>query len=71
MEALPRLSCRAERQLVEEDLIGQRESCGYPDTTDFATAAAMNPNQSGLSADAPAMLMFDANKKILRLLRRA
>ena len=39
--------------------------------TDFATAAAMNPGQYGLSADARAMLMFDANKKILRVLRRA
>ena len=31
--------------------------------TNFATTAAMNPIQSVLSADARAMIMFDANKK--------
>ena len=31
--------------------------------TNFATAAAVNPIQPGLSADARAMLMFNVNKK--------
>jgi TM2 domain-containing membrane protein YozV len=34
-----------------------------PDMTNYATTAAMNAAQPGLSADARAMMMFEVNKK--------